>query len=159
MKRIAIFFLFCLLTVALAGDKPNFSGKWTLDKDRSFSNPAGLEQTFSITHKGDVLTLEAKVKTTRGGEQTINESYTLDGKEAEFTPPAPPNAKGKRVATWLPNGKGILVQDETFVDGKSVNRMSRKWTMGPDGRSFTVDYFVDNQQNSYESKRVFSKIE
>jgi hypothetical protein len=159
MKRAAIFLLFCLLTAATAGDKPNFSGKWTLDKDRSFSNPPGLEQTINITHSGDKVTLEAKVKTTRGGEQAINESYTLDGKEAEFTPPAPLNAKGKRVASWLPNGKGFLVQDETFVDGKSISRLSRKWTMGPDAKSFTVDYFMDNPQNSFESKRVFSKVE
>ena len=37
---------------------------------------------------------------------------SLDGKEAEFKPANPPNAQGKRKATWLPNGRGVLISDE-----------------------------------------------
>ncbi|NUM77350.1 hypothetical protein HUU40_23575, partial [candidate division KSB1 bacterium] len=33
--------------LSFAADKPNFSGTWVLDKDKSFSNPAGLEQTMT----------------------------------------------------------------------------------------------------------------
>src|SRR5262245_65936995 len=43
-----------------AADKPNFSGTWTLDKDKSFSNPAGLEQTMTVTHSADQIKLEGK---------------------------------------------------------------------------------------------------
>jgi hypothetical protein len=145
--------------ICLSATKPNFSGKWTLDKNKSFSNPAGLEQTMIITQDGDQIKMEAHLKTTRGGEQSVNETYTLDGKEADFTPPAPPNAKGKRKASWLPNGQGILIVDEISVEGKSVNQISRKWTLATDGKSLTVDYFIDDQKMSYESKRVFTKVE
>ena len=141
-----------------APQKPSFSGKWKYDKDRSFSNPAGLEQTMTVTHEGDQVKMEAHVKTARG-EQDVNETYTLDGKEAAFKPANPPNATGKRKASWLPNGRGILIQDETSVDGKSVSQVARKWTLSADGKTLTVDYFIDDTRMSYESKRVFSKVE
>lgn len=163
MKTFAIFFtLLCALSLGLAGDKPNFSGKWKLDKDRSFSNPPGLDQTMTIAHTGDQVKFEAVVKTARG-EQTVNEIYTLDGKETDFKPAAPPNATGKRRASWLPNGQGVMIQDQTTVDGKVASEVARKWTLSADGKTMTIDYFIDEtrggNQISYESKRVFNKVE
>jgi hypothetical protein len=153
--------LILVLGIGIAGDKANFSGKWRLDKDRSFSNPPGLDQTMTITHSGDQVKLEAQVKTQRG-EQNVNESYTLDGKETEFKP-ANPNAKGKRIASWLPDGRGIMINDEASVDGKVVSQVTRKWTLSTDGKTLTADYFIDEQRGdqriSYESKRVFNKVE
>lgn len=163
MKSFAIFFtLLCALSIGLAQDKANFTGKWTLDKDRSFSNPPGLDQTMAITHTGDQVKFEAVVKTPRG-EQTVNDSYTLDGKETEFKPAAPPNAAGKRRASWLPDGQGVMIQDQTTVDGKVISEVARKWTLSADGKTMTIGYFIDEthggNQISYESKRVFNKIE
>lgn len=98
------------------------------------------------------------MKTARGA-QKVKESYTLDGKEAEFTPPAPPNAKGKRKVSWLPNNQGIVINDETSVGGKVVSQVMRKRTLSADGKSLTVDYFFDDQRGSFEAKRVFNKME
>jgi hypothetical protein len=145
--------------ICFSAAKPDFNGRWALDKEKSFSNPTGLEQTMTITQNGDQIKMEAHLKTTGGGEQSVNETYTLDGKEADFTPPAPPNAKGKRKASWLPNGQGILIIDEISLDGKVVNQITRKWTLSADGKRLTVDYFIDDQKRSYESKRVFTKID
>jgi hypothetical protein len=156
---IGIALLLGLLSLAFAFQKPNFSGKWELDKVKSFSTPAGLEQWATITQTGDQIKFDTKLKTTRGGEQAIVETYTLDGKDVDFKPPAPPNATGKRTASWLPNGRGILIKDETSVDGKVVATTTRKWTIAADGRSFTVDYFMDNANGSFESKRIFNKVE
>jgi hypothetical protein len=156
---IGIALLLGLLSMAFAWQKPNFSGKWELDKFKSFSNPPGLEQSATITQTGDQIKFDTKVKTTRGGEQAITETYTLDGKEVDFKPAAPPSATGKRTASWLPGGKGVLIKDETLVDGKVVTTVTRKWTFAADGKSFTVDYFIDNANGSFESKRVFNKVE
>jgi hypothetical protein len=144
--------------ISFAAAKPNFSGKWVLDKDKSFSNPPGLEQTMTVTHTGEQIKMEAHVKHARG-EQDVNETYTLDGKETEFNPQAPPNAKGKRKASWLPNGQGVLIIDETTVDGKVAGQITRKWTLSADGKKLTVDYYFDDQRGSFESKRVFNKVE
>ena len=88
----------CLLQITAAMSKTDFSGAWVLDKNRSFSNPAGLEQTLNVVHTGDQIKLDTKVVTARG-EQAIIETYTLDGKETSFTPSGgQPGAKGKRTA-------------------------------------------------------------
>lgn len=151
--------LFGFVFFDFAADQPNFSGTWTLDKDKSFSNPAGLEQTMTVTHDGEVITLVGKQKTTRAGEVELNESYTLDGKQGEFTPLNPPNAKGKRKASWLPNHKGILVEDEivsTSPEGQEATQhIARKWWLSPDGNTLTIDYYFDGPRGSFEGKRVF----
>lgn len=148
-----------LLTGAFsfAAEKTNFSGTWVLDKDRSFSTQPGLEQTMTITHQGDSLKLVGKQKSARG-EVDLNESYGLDGKQSDFTPLNPPNAKGKRKAYWLPNAKGIIVEDEITSDspnGPATQLITRKWRLSPDGSVLTIDYFIDNARGSFESKRVF----
>jgi hypothetical protein len=157
-KRVFIVPLILVSVICFAADKPNFSGKWVLDKDKSFSNPPGLEQTMTITHTGDQIKMEAHLKHAKG-EQDVKETYTLDGKETDFTPPAPPNAKGKRKASWLPNDQGVLISDETTVDGKATGQLTRKWTLSADGKKLTVDYYFDDQRGSFESKRVFNKVE
>jgi len=164
MKTMSITVAASALTIlgalAFATAKPNFSGTWVLDKDRSFSNPPGLEQTLTIQHNGDQIKLESKQKTQQG-ERVINESYTLDGKEADFSPAgAPPTAKGKRIASWLPDGRGITIDDTITTDspkGPVVQKVTRKWTLSSDGTTLIVDYYFDDQRGSFEAKRVFSK--
>lgn len=141
---------------AFAGEKANLSGTWTLDKDKSFSNGPEFDQTMTITHSGEKVKLDGKQKSPRG-EITINEEYTLDGTEVEFVPPNPPNAKGKRKATWLANGRGILVEDE-IVDGQATRRIVKKMILSADGNVLTVDYFIDDGRNSFEQKRVYKKV-
>lgn len=153
------FTVVCLLQITSAMSKPDFSGAWVLDKNRSFSNPPGLEQTLNITQTGDEIKLDSKLVTARG-EQTISESYTLDGKEREFTPSGgQPAAKGKRTATWLPDGRRIVISDEISSDspnGPITQKIMRKWTLSADGGTLTVDYFFDNPGGiAYEAKRVF----
>lgn len=149
-----------LSVITVAAVKPDFSGTWVMDKDRSFSNPPGLEQTLTIVHAADQIKLESKQKTTQG-ERVINEIYTLDGKEADFTPPgAQPDAIGKRNANWLPDGRGIVINDKTTSNspkGPVVQQITRKWTLSIDGRTLTIDYYIDDQRGSYETKRVFVK--
>jgi len=146
-----------LLLLGFAGERPNFTGTWVLDKDKSFSNPPGLEQTMTITHNDDQIKLAGKQKSVRG-ETDLDESYALDGKETDFTPPNPPNAKGKRKAHWLPNAKGLLVEDvitSESAEGPVTQQVTRKWQLSSDGNTLTVDYYFDGPRGSFESKRVF----
>jgi hypothetical protein len=141
-KTAILFVVACACVLSFAADKPDFSGTWTLNQEKSFSNPAGLEQTMTVTHKDDRIMVVGKQKTTRGGEIDLQESYSLDGKETEFTPTNPPNAKGKRKAYWLPNNKSFLVDDEITSDspeGSVVQKIARKWQLSPDGGVLTID--------------------
>ncbi len=150
----------CLFQIALALPKPDFSGTWVMDVNRSFSNSPGLEQTLMVVQTGDQIKVESKLKTQQG-EQTINEAYTLDGKEVEFTPPGTqPGAKGKRKAAWLSDGRRIVIEDFVTSDSPSgpvTRKTTRKWTLSIDGGTLTVDYYFDDQRGSFEAKRVFVK--
>jgi hypothetical protein len=149
-------FLLFVSASGFAGEKVNLSGTWKLDQDKSHSNGPGFDQTMTIAHSGEKVKVDAKQKSPRG-EVTINEEYTLDGKEAEFTPLNPPNAKGKRKATWLANGRGILVEDE-IGEGAAARRVARKLTLSSDGKVLTIDYYIDDSRGSFEIKRVYNRV-
>jgi hypothetical protein len=156
----AAILLGCIVQNSTAAGKPNFGGTWVLDTTRSFSNPPGLEQTMTVVQTDDRIKVEARIKTHQG-EQTINETYVLDGSESDFTPPgAQPGAKGKRKSSWLPGAQRIVIEDVVTSDspnGPVTRRTTRKWTLSPDGNTLTVDYYFDDQRGSFEAKRVFVK--
>ncbi len=147
-----------LLFYTQRGSERNFSGTWVLDKNRSFSNPAGLEQTMVISLDSGILKLDANVKTSQG-EQKIQENWNLDGIERSFVPDgAKPGAKGNRRSYWLPEKRGIILVDERTTPGQDgpVNQIiTRKLTLSADGNALTVDYFNDSPRGQYEAKRVF----
>ena len=150
-----------LASICLAAQNPNFSGEWAMDRARSFGMPGDMQQTMSVTQNGDQIDLETKL-IQPGNERSVKDSYVLDGKERDFTPQTPPNAppaKGRRTANWLPNGKGILVNDVTTSEtpkGPVTNKLTRKWTLSAEGE-LVIDMFIDNQNGSFETKRIFKK--
>jgi hypothetical protein len=156
--------LACLLLL-LAGhwtpaERPNFAGTWALEHARSHSTPRDSQQTMVVNHSGDLLAVETRIVSPQG-ERVVKDTYTLDGREAEFTPQVPADAfvgKGKRTGRWLPNDTGFVVEEEFRTktpDGKTVdNRVTRKWIMWADG-SLSIDLYTDGPRGSFETKRVF----
>ncbi len=147
--------------IVLAADKPDFSGSWALDKSRSIGLPPGMDQTMTVVQTGDKIELETKLVTAQG-ERVVKDVYTLDGKEAEFTPQGPqgPAGKGKRKASWLPRGNGIVVNEETTVEtdkGPVTQGLTRKWILSPDGTTLTIDMYHDTPRGQFETKRIFIK--
>jgi hypothetical protein len=149
---------------AASAAKANFAGTWTLDVSRSEGLPPNLEQTVTITHEGDKLALVIKQKSQQG-ERTINETFMLDGKQADFNPPAPPPPapqprNGKRTAAWLADGSGIEILDRwdvTTPDGDDTMEMKRKFTLAPDGKTFTVEQAFKGTLGLSQSRRVYVK--
>jgi hypothetical protein len=150
-----------LSVIALAATKPNFSGTWTMDRARSFGIPANMTQALTITQTEEKIEVETKL-IQPGNERVIKDTYTLDGKEYDFTPQVTPNqppAKGKRTANWLPGDKGITVTEVTTADtpkGPVPTQVVRKWTISGQGE-LVIDMYVDNPNVSYEAKRIFIK--
>jgi hypothetical protein len=150
---------------AMAAQKPDFGGSWTMDRSRSFGLPGNMQQTMTVNQTGDQIDVETKL-IQPDNERTVKDSYTLDGKEREFTPQVPPNApanaappKGKRTGNWLPNGRGIVVNEVTTTEGPKgpvVNQLTRKWTLSSDGE-LIIDMYIDNPNGSFETKRIFRK--
>ena len=166
MKRKLVVGGAVVLTLALClgmavQQKPDFSGTWVMDRSRSIGLPPGMQQTMTVVQSGDRVDLETRLVTAQG-ERVIKDSYTLDGKEADFTPQGPsgPSGKGKRKATWLPRGNGIVVNEEATTEsekGPVKTGLVRKWIMSPDGTTLTIDMYYDGPNGSYETKRIFLK--
>src|SRR5215207_8251866 len=150
-----------LSVFALAATKPNFTGTWTMDRARSFGLPPDMNQTLTITHKENQIEFETKLIQPKN-ERSVKDTYTLDGKEYDFTPQTPPNqppAKGKRTAVWLPGDKGIQVTEVTTAEtpkGPVTTQVVRKWTISGQGE-LVIDMYIDNPNVSYEAKRIFIK--
>lgn len=138
--------------------KPDFTGNWLLNKDKSDGLQPGMSMSVNIKHNGDTIESETKVVTAQG-ERVVKETYTLDGKEVDFTPQQP-NTKGKRKVEWLPRGNGIMITDVTTTEtdkGTVTGQVIRKWTLSPDGKELTSDMFIDDQRGSFNLRRVFEK--
>ena len=159
---ISVAAILAMSVFALAAMKQNFSGTWTMDRARSFGLPANMNQVLTITQKEDQIELETKL-IQPDNERVVKDTYVLDGKEYEFTPPTPPGGqtppKGKRTANWLPGGNGITVTDVTTAEtpkGPVTTQVTRKWTISAQGE-LVIDMYVDNPNISYEAKRIFKR--
>jgi hypothetical protein len=153
------------LSFVTVAAKPDFSGSWAMDRARSFGMPGNMQQTMVVKQTGEEIQLETKL-ILPDNERIVKDVYILDGKEHEFTPPAPPNApanapvaKGKRTANWLPSGKGIVVNESTTTEtpkGPVTSQLIRKWTLTGEGE-LTIDMYIDGPNGSFETKRIFKR--
>ena len=139
--------------------KADFSGTWQLDKSNSEGLPPGMDQIMTIVQTGDKLSLETKLITDEG-EQVVADSYTLDGKETEFTPKTPggQSGKGKRTAKWTADG--LEVSETSTFDGPEgpVNvQMQRKWVLSADGKTLKIELVAEGPQGKQQIKRTFIK--
>lgn len=157
--------IMALSVMAFAATKPNFSGTWNLDTKRSYGLPGDMQQIMTVTHTDTQIDLETKL-IQPNNERSIKDTYILDGKEHDFTPPPPPNpqpnqppAKGKRIVTWLPGDRGLQIADVITTEtpkGPVTTQNVRKWTISSAGE-LVIDMYVDNPNISYEAKRIFLK--
>jgi len=153
--------IMALSLFAFAATKPDFSGTWTMDRARSFGLPPDMNQTLIVSQKDDQIELETKL-IQPNNERSVKDTYILDGKEHEFTPPTSPNqppAKGKRSVMWLPGDRGLEITEVTTAEtpkGPVTSQVVKKWTISGPGE-LVIDMYVDNPNISYEAKRIFIK--
>jgi hypothetical protein len=163
ISAVAMVLAVCLLAVAMP--KTDFSGGYVMDRNRSFGIPRDMEGTMTISQTEELIEVETKL-IQAGKERVIKDTFILDGKEHDFSPPLPLNApadapapKGKRTTSWLPDGKGILltelVTNET-PKGPVTTQVMRKWLF-TSLNELTITTFVDGPNGSYEAKRIFLK--
>jgi hypothetical protein len=136
---------------------PALSGTWVVDPSRS----EGLAPTIkgielTVGQNGDRVEIVDKFTTT-DGERTDKDAYTIDGKEAEYTPVIMARfnggsarnvavGNGKRVATWAPDANGFDLTETFTVEtpmGEEQIQTTRKWRLSADGRTLTIEMVVD----------------
>jgi len=105
MRSVGISFIVCglLTTFVMAQEsKPNFSGKWQVNAEKS-QVPAGKITTFSVTieQKGPSIHVIRTTKT-NGKDSVVEFTCTTDGKDCD--------AKGVKVSLWY-DGASLVEMD------------------------------------------------
>lgn len=156
MKRRIVLAVLAMAAVALAADKPNFTGTWKLDASKSdfgqMNAPEKMER--DIDHKDPVI----KVKTTQStpnGDRTMETSYTLDGKEQKQENP-------RGVVLYTPKWDGDIVMIDSKrtmnVQGQQVEITGfERWSLSADGKTMTVDSKMVAPMGEMKMKAVFVK--
>ena len=150
-----------LMAVAAAAQKPSFTGTRVMAKEKSTGLPPDVDQVMKVNQAGDKIELETKVYTEQGSF-SISDSYTVSGKEVDFTPQTPqgPNGKGKRTAKWTDEGLGVEVVEEATLEtpnGAVTQQVSRKWLLSADGKTLTIELNIKGPQGAQTSRRLFTR--
>ena len=110
--------------------RPDFSGSWTLDRDRSESPQQSdtFEPTVVvITQSATEVTIE-----THHGNDTTRSVYPL---AADAVPPAPNAVIGSARAFW--DGAALVTEGVRTIQGQTVS-MRETRSLEPNGRDMTV---------------------
>src|SRR5579862_9252133 len=93
--------------LAVANDKPNFSGEWTADTDKSNFGPMPPPSalTMKIDHADPSVTVTRSTSGGPQGDQTLEYKYSTDGKE---TTNQLMGAPVKTVANW--DGNALVIK-------------------------------------------------
>jgi hypothetical protein len=113
-----------------AQSKPNVSGTWKMNAAKSKFERGGPKAiTIKLDHQDSTLR-EVVTITNDQGEQTLNFTYTLDGKESSQ------QLEGQQIkATAKWEGEFLIIE---FKDDRGFNFL-RKITVSGDGKTMTID--------------------
>ena len=151
-----------ILTASADAVPPDFSGQWELDAAKSEGLPPGTKQSMTVKQSSDRLEVETKI-TGPQGDRTVNDTYVLNGKPAEFTPAMIGGGKakkGSRTASWSADGTGMDVTEEAEVetsDGADTIKGKRTWRLSDDGKVLTIEIDLAGEQGAMKGKRVYQK--
>lgn len=151
-----------VLPLALAEPRPDFSGAWQLNAEKSTGIPPGMTQVMSVKQSGERIEVEVKLGGPEG-ERTVTDLYILNGKEAEFTPAVMGGGtakQGKRVSNWRADGAGFEATEEAMIEGsEGTDKVAgkRTWRLSPDGKELTIEIDLRGDMGEIKSKRVFLK--
>jgi hypothetical protein len=154
-KLLYVPFLLGVLTLtAFAQSKPDFSGTWKLNLEKSdFGElPPPTNRTDVITHKEPALSDSVTTETAEG-KQSYTATYTTDGKESQ-------NKIGPRdVRTTLKwSGNNLAMNAKfKFEDADVVGDST--WTLSADGKTLTWNIHYASSIGEIDQKMVFDKQE
>ena len=141
------------ITPAMAAGKPDFSGEWKLNIDKSNFGPMPppTSMTQVIVHAEPQL----KVTTNQDGAEgasTTNATYTTDGKESknDFR-----GNETKSVAKW--DGDSLVIDTKVDFQGTEIT-LKAVWKMADDGKSLNVATKIMTPQGDFDLASVFDKV-
>lgn len=134
-SRLAVLLASCLvLSPLLAQDRPNLTGTWTLDPNRSESLASGAPPpaTLVIQHGANELTIEA----VRGSARDLTIYFF------ERMPPSP--ADNAKVGKWSWDGSRLVTDRITAIQGQTVTAR-QVYSLASSGAELNVETIVEVQ--------------
>jgi len=150
---IALVSLFALAALAVAADKPNFSGDWKMNAAKSDFGPIPAPMSFArkVTHAEPSITFEDTQTGTAAGDQHDTRTYTTDGKQIAYQANG---ADVKSAATW--DGDALQVDSTASVQGTDI-AIKDKITLSDGGKTMTDNIHIGSPQGELDFKIVFEK--
>jgi hypothetical protein len=141
-----------LSTTALA-DKPNFSGDWSLNIDKSNLGPMPppTSMTRKVDHKDPAMSMTQATVGSPQGDQTFTFKLTTDGKESTNEMMG---AQAKTKATW--EGDTLVVNVALEIAGTEI-KLTEKWSMSADGKTLTDNTHFVIPQGEFDLTYVMDK--
>jgi hypothetical protein len=151
MKRV-MSTLLVIAAAAYAADKPDFSGTWKMDPDKSVFGPTPppTSMTLIVDHRDPDISVNQS-STGPEGDQNISSKYSTDGKETVN------NFMGtdiKSKAHW--DGKVLMIDSSLDAGGTPV-KVTSKWSLSDDGKTFTDVVSISSAQGDLEITYVLNK--
>jgi hypothetical protein len=139
--------------MAMAADKPDFSGSWKMDADKSvfpMPNMAPTALTRKIDHKDPAISVE-EARSGAQGDMNATMKYSTDGKE---TTNSMMGNDVKSKAAW--EGKTLVITSAANFGGADV-KLTDKWTLAEDGKTLTDVLGISAPQGDFELTFVLIK--
>jgi hypothetical protein len=152
-RRTLLTIVFVVAIAALpAAAKPNFSGSWKLDADRSDfgPQPPPSKMNRTIKHADPELSYTTSQDGPQG-EMTTETKVSTDGKE--FTNQMM-GMDIKGTATW--EGDVLKISNKLDLGGNEV-LIEEKWSLSEDGNTLTSNLLIKSPQGDFEMKIVMLK--
>lgn len=154
MKKLmsTLFVIAAAANMAVAGDKPDFSGNWKMDADKSVFGPMPPPTSMSckIEHKDPDLNI-VQSQSGAQGDQTMTFKYSTDGKE---TTNSLMGNDVKSKAAW--DGKTLVVNSSLDAGGTQV-KLTSKYSLSDDGKTLTQALSISAPQGDFDLTYVLVK--
>lgn len=138
---------------AVAADKPNFSGEWTLDATKSEFGPMPppSAMTRKVEHNDPSLEYTQETSGGQNGDQSIKMKYSTDGTETTNDMMGNPL---KTTAKW--DGSALVITGKADFGGNEIT-LTDKWTLSDDGKVLTDALHIDSPQGAFDITYVMNK--
>ena len=154
MKKITTFVLLvaALASFAVAADKPNFSGDWKIDNDKSNFGPMPPPNSLTrkITHADPAVTMDEAASGAQG-DQKRTVKYDTSGKE---TSNEMMGTATKSTAVW--DGAKLVITTKADFGGTEI-KLVDTWSLSADGKVWTDVLHIVSPQGEFDITYVLTK--
>jgi hypothetical protein len=150
----AVFTLLLAAVSIFAADKPNFSGEWKLNVDKSTFGPMPppTSQTMKLDHSDPNVT---STTDTDGadGQTSVVVKYKTDGTESSNDIRG---SKAKTVGKW--EGEALVVTTKLDFQGMDIT-LNNSMKLATDGKTINATSKIITPQGEFEMTYLFDKVD